>query len=383
MQTLRGRSRTDICRHGILAVSLAMGLMLSACDNGEAPVRVSADGEGSEASFTIALSKAAQISLARAEVVITAADMLTMQQELQVSAEAITGGVEGIPAGPERLFTLNGYDAAGALIYTGSSRVDLVAGTTASVRITMRPVGAATGQPGGITVKLLGGAMMEFVWIEPGTFLMGAPETEAGFSAGEGPQHEVTLTEGFYLGKYEVTQAQWESVMETRPGGGADGGQRPASSFSWASSQQFIHRLNHAAEDSLYRLPTEAEWEYACRAGTTTSWSFGNDESQLGDYAWFTGNNTPSGTKDVGSKHPNPWGLYGMHGNVSEWCQDWSASYWDVAMIDPSGPPTGSYRVVRGGSYGSQTRYTRSAYRGASTPGSSGSDIGARLVRIR
>ena len=171
---------------------------------------------------------------------------------------------------------------------------------------------------------------IEFVWIEPGTFLMGA--ADLGFT-----EHEVTISRGFYLGKYEITQGQWESVMGSNPSyfGGSN---RPVEQVSWNDVQEFIGRLNEAAGEEVYRLPTEAEWEYACRAGTTTRWSFGDDEGQLGEYAWYTGNNSPYGTKEVGTKRPNPWGLYDMHGNVWEWCQDWYGSYTSDSQIDPAGP---------------------------------------------
>ena len=167
-------------------------------------------------------------------------------------------------------------------------------------------------------------------WIEPGTFLMGA--ADLGFT-----EHEVTISRGFYLGKYEITQGQWESVMGSNPSyfGGSN---RPVEQVSWNDVQEFIGRLNEAAGEEVYRLPTEAEWEYACRAGTTTRWSFGDDEGQLGEYAWYTGNNSPYGTKEVGTKRPNPWGLYDMHGNVWEWCQDWYGSYTSDSQIDPAGP---------------------------------------------
>jgi len=137
-----------------------------------------------------------------------------------------------------------------------------------------------------IIVDLPGGATMAFVWIEPGTFTMGSPSSEPGRWDDEGPQHEVTISRGFYLGKFEVTQGQWQAVMGTRPWAGEsyvrENPNHPAVYISWNDVQAFIQKWNEAAEDSLYRLPTEAEWEYACRAGSVTRWSFGDDESQLG-----------------------------------------------------------------------------------------------------
>ena len=141
----------------------------------------------------------------------------------------------------------------------------------------------------------------------------------------ESPVHEVEISRGFWLGKYEVTQGQWKAVMDDEPWSGRarviSDSSHPAVIISWDEVQEFIRRINEEAGEELYRLPTEAEWEYACRAGTQTRWSFGDDTSQLKNYAWYF-NNT-EGAKAVGSRLPNPWGLYDMHGNVWEWVQDW------------------------------------------------------------
>ena len=239
-----------------------------------------------------------------------------------------------------------------------------------------------------ITVDLPGGATMEMVWIESGTFTMGSPSSETDRDSDEGPQHEVTISQGFYLGQYEITQAQWESVMGRNPSTFI-GPNRPVETLSWNEVQAFIHRLNETAGDSLYRLPTEAEWEYAARAGTTTRWSYGDEERQLGDYAWYFSNDKPDGTKEVGTKLPNPWGLYDMHGNVFEWCQDWyGENYYDSSpSVDPSGPSTGSFlaqfKVLRGGGFDYLARHVRSADRGGSGPYFRGGLFGVRLLRIK
>ena len=252
-----------------------------------------------------------------------------------------------------------------------------------------------------VTVHLPGGATMEMVWIEPGTFVMGSPEDEPGRYGHEGPQHEVTITQGFWLGKYELTQAQWESAMGTRPWAGEDHVREhpnhPAAYISWEDVQAFIAKLNEAEGSEVYRLPTEAEWEYACRAGTTTRWSFGDDESQLGEYAWYKANTWDVGegyAHAVGTKLPNPWGLYDMHGNVFEWCQDWIGPYSGSPQTDPTGSTSGLRCVQRGGDFHYAAGYVRSALRLSSLPsdryaafgarpGDRMGTFGARLVRMQ
>jgi len=194
--------------------------------------------------------------------------------------------------------------------------------------------GTGAGANPEITVDLPGGVTMAFVRIEPGAFVMGttAAQEEAlrvsrlwrqHLSIAQ-PAHEVMITRGFYLGKYEITQGQWEAVMETTPwshkGQVLEDPDFPASYLSWEDVHQFAQRLNAAAGDSLYRLPTEAEWEFACRAATTTTWSFGDEATQLGEYAWFRANASDGGggyAHHVGTRQPNPWGLYDMHGNLA------------------------------------------------------------------
>ena len=234
----------------------------------------------------------------------------------------------------------------------------------------------------------------QFVWIEPGSFVMGSPESEPGRESDEGPQHAVTIRRGFYLARYPVTRGQWQDVMGTAPwseGGHASSSpNRPAVYISWHDGQEFVGRLNAAASEQLYRLPTEAEWEYACRAGTTTAWSFGDDRSQLPAYACYLDSDRNSAGQDahaVGIKLPNPWGLHDMHGNVWEWCQDrYSAStYSESPGVDPPGPPGGldAARVIRGGYFCYFTRHSRSAARNARRPDERHRSIGARLLMTR
>ena len=222
---------------------------------------------------------------------------------------------------------------------------------------------------------------MEFQWCPPGTFMMGSPDLEAGRSSDE-PQHQVTISQGFWLGKHEVTQEVWEGVMGTNPSahGGAD---RPVERVSWVDVQAFLDALNIGIGDGpVYRLPTEAEWEYACRAGTTTRFYWGDDpnETAIADYAWYSGNGNFE-THNVGEKMPNPWGLQDMSGNVFEWCQDWYGDYPAGPVTDPQGPASGSFLVMRGGSFTVDPAYCRAAERNFNAPSGQGTDIGLRLLR--
>lgn len=227
-----------------------------------------------------------------------------------------------------------------------------------------------------ITIDLPGGGTMAFTYIEPGTFMMGS-NTTAQFREDENPMHEVTLTHGFYMGTYEVTQAQWETVTGTTPWKGLDvtveDPQNPAGYITWFAAHNFIHQLNVAAGDSLYRLPTEAEWEYACRAGTTTEYFWGNDESQLETYAFLGSRESPY--IPVGSKQANPWGLYDMTGNISEWCLDKHGVYPAEPQTDPLDQTISTLDRVRRSGYPISRR---SGY----WPGSVIYFLGFRVVRI-
>jgi len=236
-----------------------------------------------------------------------------------------------------------------------------------------------------ITIKLTGGADMEMVWINPGTFIMGSPENESNRESNE-TQHEVTISKGFWLGKYEITQSQWESVMNTRPWEGQvfvkNIPNHPAVYISWNDIQSFIAKLNEAEKTDKYRLPTEAEWEYACRAGTASAYSFGDDKIE--DYVWFGKNTYDLGNmfaQAVGQKKPNQWGLYDMHGNVWEWVQDYYGLYPDKPQADPKGAESGDTRIFRGGSFYYIAYLTRSAYRGYNSPTHKLFNLGARLLK--
>jgi formylglycine-generating enzyme required for sulfatase activity len=222
-------------------------------------------------------------------------------------------------------------------------------------------------------------AGVELVLIPAETFQMGSNDSDA--NNNEKPVHTVRLTQPYYLGRYEVTQGQWQAVMVSNPSQYKGDSNRPVENVSWDDVQEFIRRLNAREGGARYRLPTEAEWEYAARAGTTTRWSFGDDASQLGRYAWYEGN-ARGQTHPVGQLQPNSWGLYDMHGNVREWVQDWYGSYAGGTAETPPGPPSGSRRVDRGGSWRYTARRCRSAYRIGVAPGNRLAILGVRLLRV-
>ena len=200
------------------------------------------------------------------------------------------------------------------------------------------------------------GLGMKFIGIPPGSFLMGYTP----YSNDRGRhefRHKVTLTKGFYLQTTPVTQRQWEAIMGGNPSFFlGSGGDAPVESVSWADIQEFLERLNRQDRTHHYRLPTEAEWEYAAKVGKKTRFFYGDDYAELGEYAWYKDNSSLR-THPVGCRGPNPWGLYDMHGNVWEWCQDWHDRYPLGCVTDPLGSDAGSGRIIRGGSWGSDTWY--------------------------
>ena len=248
----------------------------------------------------------------------------------------------------------------------------------------------ASGTPATTTPKsrITNSLGMEFVYIKPGTFMMGSPSNEPKRGKDE-RQHQVTLTQGYYLQTTEVTQGQWQQVMGGNPSKFKNcGSDCPVEQVSWDDAQKFIQKLNRLEGTDKYRLPTEAEWEYAARAGTQTPFSFGDCLST--NQANYDGNSPMPGCgkgKDrkkpvtVGSFPANAWGLYDMHGNVYEWCQDWFGDYPTGAVSNPKGPSSGENRVFRGGGWNDYARYCRSAYRDWLTPGFRNGLVGLRLVR--
>jgi formylglycine-generating enzyme required for sulfatase activity len=228
---------------------------------------------------------------------------------------------------------------------------------------------------------------MKLVLIPKGTFMMGSPESEER-RVGNETQHEVTISKDYYLGVYEVTQAQYEKMMGKNPSRfqgdnlREDNANHPVEQVSWEDAVEFCKKLSDLPEEKkagrIYHLPTEAQWEHACRAGSKTAYSFGEGSKSLGDYAWFDQNSNRQ-THPVGEKKANAWGLYDMHGNVWEWCSDWYGQYPKGAVSDPVGTRESSNRVFRGGSWYDHFEYCRSARRLGYFP-SGRDDFGLRVA---
>jgi formylglycine-generating enzyme required for sulfatase activity len=244
---------------------------------------------------------------------------------------------------------------------------------------------------------------MEFVYIAKGDFIMGCGETDNECLSDQRPQHPVILSSPFFLGKHPVTQEQWTAVMGSNPSI-HKGNKHPVENVSWHDAQEFIRRLNAREGTDRYRLPTEAEWEYAARAGMSTKFPF--DPASAVKHAWFW-DNAGGRSQPVGQKEPNPWGLHDMLGNVWEWVQDWYGEHWYEATLesyinapsgskpktmlpsfkgatatDPKGPAEGTARVLRGGSWGNDLRYLRAAHRNAKAPDYKYSNTGFRLLVV-
>jgi formylglycine-generating enzyme required for sulfatase activity len=246
-------------------------------------------------------------------------------------------------------------------------------------------------------------APTNMAFIPPGTFRMGSPTDEVGRRDWDGPQIAVTISRGFWMGKYEVTQGEYLAVKGINPswfkgirkdwdsGTNIDYGidlNRPVEDVTWVAVTNYCDKVTQQERvagripaNCVYRLPTEAEWEYACRAWTSTRYSYGDDPgyTNLTNYAWYDAN-SGGRTHPVGQKLPNPWGLYDMHGNVWEWCQDWFDLYPGGIALDPEGPTEPWNRVIRNGSWRNPATYIRSANRDNDGPESTINDVGFRMV---
>ena len=231
---------------------------------------------------------------------------------------------------------------------------------------------------------------MKFRLIPAGSFMMGSSADEPDREDNE-TQHRVEISRDFYLGKFEVTQGQWKSVMGTEPWKGKsfveEGDDYAATCVSWHDALAFCQKLS-SRDGVEYRLPSEVEWEYACRGGTESAYSFGADASDLGKYAWYDENANDIGEKyahEVGEKLSNHFGMHDMQGNAYEWCGDWYGEdyYSNSPKRDPCGPNSGSSRVLRGGSWFNGAIYCRSARRNSNDPAFRDSGIGFRVVLVR
>jgi formylglycine-generating enzyme required for sulfatase activity len=243
---------------------------------------------------------------------------------------------------------------------------------------------------------LLRGPPTNMVFIPPNTFTMGSPTNDQDHNINEVPQTTVTLTRGFWIGKYEVTQGEYVSVMDTNPSFFLGDLSRPVESVGWQDATNYCAKLTQRElaagrilPGSQYRLPTEAEWECAVRAGTATRFSYGDDDANytsLTNYAWFLDLGHPDLTVHaVGQKLPNPWGLYDMYGNVWEWCQDWYDSLPGGVQVDPTGPPGPvlfESKVIRGGAYDYPNSSCRAASRLFATQFHDDTDLGFRVVLV-
>ena len=259
-------------------------------------------------------------------------------------------------------------------------RLESAASATNSYESSAQPTAPAPSSDTASKEPFTNSLGMKFVYIKPGTFMMGSPSSEADREDDE-RQHRVTLTKGYYLQSTEVTQGQWQAVMGDNPSRfkscGAD---CPVEQVSWDDIQEFIKKLNQRDSDYQYRLPTEAEWEYAARAGSESRFCFGDSDETLKEYTWFE-DNSGGKTHPVSEKRPNKWGLYDMYGNVWEWCQDWyNEDYPGGSVTDPRGPSSGDARVLRGGSWGHFAGDCRSADRGGYGPTNRFLNQGFRLV---
>ena len=270
-----------------------------------------------------------------------------------------------------------------AMLGDGSEEEEAASAAVATVRKHMTPDQLALGNPIDNSIGML------LVPIPAGEFQMGSPDSDRLAFGREKPRHLVKVTKVFYLSAYEVTQQQYEKMMGDRPWQGKrfvqKGPDYPATDVSWNDAVEFCRKLSER-EGVEYHLPTEAQWEYACRAGTTTVYSFGDNAARLKQYAWFEKNAWDPGEKfahRVGQKLPNAWGLYDMHGNVWEWCRDWYAPYGaEKVRVNPTGPAQGSCRVLRGGSFDGHALGARSASRIDFNPVDGNFGLGFRVARM-
>ena len=266
---------------------------------------------------------------------------------------------------------------------TGTSSNQIGVSSTVSTSTVQTHIASSTTMSNDvISIPVKDGISIVMVKVDAGTFMMGnTDEFLKIFMSSEMKddelKHEVTLTDDYYMGKYEVTQALWQAVMGSNPSR-SKGDNLPVENVSWNDCQKFIRKLN-SMTGRKFRLPTEAEWEYAARGGKKSRGYQYGGSSNISDVAWYDGNSYKKPFA-VGTKQPNELGIYDMTGNVYEWCQDWKGSYSNSSQTNPTGPTSGADRVVRGGSWSSNQMFCRSSYRCSFTPSFSNCDLGLRLA---
>lgn len=277
-------------------------------------------------------------------------------------------------------FTKEGYQNLSQTVQVKDGKKETLAVTLSKTNVQQPPVPNTTtaATMGGNRTFTVNGVSFEMVAVKGGTFTMGAT-SEQGSDAysNEKPTHSVTLSD-YYIGKFEVTQALWKAVMGSNPSY-FKGDNLPVESVSWNDCQEFIKKLNQMTGQN-FRLPTEAEWEYAARGGNKSNGYKYSGSNNIGDVAWYTGTINSSGTKPVGTKSPNELGIYDMSGNVWEWCQDWYGNYSSGSQTNPTGPSSGSRRVLRGGSWYYYAWDCRVSNRSRNSPGGRDYDFGFRVV---
>ncbi len=232
---------------------------------------------------------------------------------------------------------------------------------------------------GSLTIHIDRTHDLSFCWVPPGSFLMGSANSEHGHEDSESPQHRVVISRGFRMSCTTITNNLWSALMGVSSIAEPSRGEHPVTDVNWHDVQRFIERLSGEHTQFSFRLPTEAEWEYACRAGTTARYSSGENEDDLGHSGWYAGNSNGM-THPVRNRAPNAWGFYDMHGNVFELCQDWDGPYSAGEQKNPTGPASGEKRILRGGCFKCPPSYCRSANRYSAPPERRAPNFGFRVV---